>query len=493
MEVFVQFAKRIYRVFLFLSISFAVSGAAFAQGYLTQIGVPAFTTALPVEQGFINVPNGNLHLQIEFGSFPERGSRPLVAGLVYDSRIWYNAGGVWQPTNAGQQGGWKFFTSASTGTISITSCNTSCDITRGSYTIYSTFTWTDSLGTQHSFLIGTESDPNNCNGGSIPTGTAFAADASGYHMYVTNYTQATIYAPDGAQVYPSVEDTNGNFFSTDASGNIIDPVGRTPVTVTTNCNGNASQTCYNVLNSKGTRSTFTVTTESISVNTAFGQTGVTEKSGSITVIQSIQLPDLTTYQFSYDSGTTSGHYGVLTAMTLPTGGQITYGYTTFQDSFGNRNRWINSRVSGGGTWNYTPAVITTCGSSCSQKVTVAQPSTDTAVYTFTLNSKGAWKNTIQTYTGGTTLLSTVSNSWDFTNGNGFVRLLTSNTTLPGLKDTTITNITNLTSADANTAHVASIKDWKFYAGTAPTFPATPDREIDLSYKPLFGYNIVNRV
>src|SRR5258708_13992927 len=100
MEVFVQFAKRIYRVFLFLSISFAVSGAAFAQGYLTQIGVPAFTTALPVEQGFINLPNGNLHLQIEFGSFPERASRPLVAVLGYDSRISDNSGSVRHPPNS---------------------------------------------------------------------------------------------------------------------------------------------------------------------------------------------------------------------------------------------------------------------------------------------------------------------------------------------------------------------------------------------------------
>jgi len=487
-----SFVVRVCSLVLFLTGAIVFSKSAGAQAYLTQIGVPTFTTALPVEQGFLNAANGNLHLQIEFGSFPERGSRPFVAGLAYDSRIWNSSIGTWQPTNAGLQGGWRFFTTASPGTVSVLASQYLCDIRTHQYTLYASFTWTDSLGTQRDFGIGTEYDPYTCDSGSVPTGDAIASDGSGYHMYVINYNQVSaIYAPDGTLVYPSFKDTNGNYFSTDGNGNFIDPVGRTPVTVTSNCNGQSNQTCYNVLNSQGSRSTFTVTTESISVSTAFGQSGITEDSGSITVIQSIQLPDLTTYQFNYDSGTTPGHYGLLTSVTLPTGGQVTYGYTTFQDAYGNRNRWINSRVSGGGTWSYTPTVITTCGTTCTQKVTVTKPSADTAVYTFTLYN-GAWRTTVQAYTGGSTLLSTVSNSWDL-NHQTFVRLLTTTTTLPTPGGNNITSQTTLTYNDANTMNVASIKDLKFYAGSSPTFPTIPDRETDFTYHAVFGNNILNRV
>jgi len=59
-----------------------------AQSYLGQTGVPTFTTALPVELGFLNEGNGNLHLTVPLGSFPQRGSVPFAAGLMYDSSIW---------------------------------------------------------------------------------------------------------------------------------------------------------------------------------------------------------------------------------------------------------------------------------------------------------------------------------------------------------------------------------------------------------------------
>src|SRR5437667_12707327 len=59
-----------------------------AQNYLGQTGVPTFTTALPVELGFLNEGNGNLHLTVPLGSFPQRGSVPFAAGLMYDSSIW---------------------------------------------------------------------------------------------------------------------------------------------------------------------------------------------------------------------------------------------------------------------------------------------------------------------------------------------------------------------------------------------------------------------
>src|SRR6266849_713180 len=425
--------------------------SARAQDPLNQAGAPTFTTAVPVEMGFLNAANGNLHITIPLGSFPQRGARPFAAGFIYDSRIWQVVtGSTWQPTNVpNSQGGWRFVTSADPGSVDFQGATTRCVLAGRGFTIwnYSNFTWTASDGTLRSFPIATEYDPNACDtvGIDTPTGDAFATDSSGFHMYVTNYTDAAVFAPDGTQVYPSFKDTNGNYFSADASGNVIDTLGRTPIKVTTNCNANSSQTCYNILNSQGGTSRVTVTTQTISANTAFGQPGVTECSTSctMTVIQSIALPYGTSYQFGYDSGTTSGHYGLLASVTLPTGGQVTYGYTTFQDSNGNRNRWLSSHSFSGGQWTYTPSVITTCpvgGTGCQQSVTVLKPSGDNTVYTFTLNN-GAWASQAQFYTGAVSsanLVVTVATSWNFSNpctlagctGNANIQMMTETTAWP---------------------------------------------------------------
>jgi hypothetical protein len=375
-------------------------------------------------------------------------------------------------------------------------------------TDYVNFTWTEPDGTTHTFYgIDTWRMASICGGGTSPSGDALADDASGYHMYVTNYTHATVYAPDGTQVFPTVQDTNGNYFSGDGNGNVIDTLGRTPVTYVANGTGCTATYCYNILNSQGSTSQIKVTTQSISVNTNFGQSGLTEYSGTITVIQSIQLPDNTSYQFTYDSGTTAGHYGELTGITLPTLGQITYGYTNFPDAFGNNNMWVTSRTSGGGTWSYTPSVTTGCnsGALACQQVTVAKPSTDNVVYTFSLN-EGAWKSQVQSYTGAVlpaNLVATSASTWDFSqpcspspcSGASHVRILRTTTTLPTPGGNNVTNKTEMTYADANTSNLASIKEWKFYAGASPAFPTTPDRETDITYLATSAYtakNILNR-
>src|SRR5262244_2102825 len=83
-----------------------------AQDYSLQTGSPAFTTALPVELGYVNIGNGNVHLEIGLSSLPQRGAPPFTAALVYDSRIWKIGGtssASWQPTNvANSQGGWRY-------------------------------------------------------------------------------------------------------------------------------------------------------------------------------------------------------------------------------------------------------------------------------------------------------------------------------------------------------------------------------------------------
>jgi hypothetical protein len=187
-------------------------------------------------------------------------------------------------------------------------------------------------------------------------------------MYVTKYTNTKVYAPDGALVmqYPGVKDAslnfmdvidaNGNYLSDDGSGrNYFDTLARDVVQLP------GVGPTYSVLNSQGATSGFRVVSTNIPVATNFGQLGVTECNDgcTVSVIQSITLPDNTNYSFQYDCDSStanpvcgspagqSAYYGTLISMTLPTGGQINYGYTTFFDSYRNASRWLSSRTAAG--------------------------------------------------------------------------------------------------------------------------------------------------
>jgi RHS repeat-associated protein len=461
--------------------------------YLTDTGSPRYTTAVPVEFGFVNAGNGDLHIQIPIAAYPQRGKVPYIASLVYDSHIWQDefisAGDyLWEPTNIPNSwGGWRFETSASPGTVTYSTfpnyttnpCNNAMDVT-----YYEDFLWTAPDGTQHSWggYLRTQYSPS-CPSFDGPSASGFAVDSSGYLMVVTNYTQATVYAPNGIQVYPTVKDTNGNFFSADANGNIIDTLGRTPVTATTNCNGNSNQICYALLNSKGTTSTVTVTLETIAVHTAFGQQYSTEYSGNITVIQSVALPDGSSYQFSYDSGTTAGHWGLLTGVTLPEQGQIGYSYVNFADTAGSHGMWVNTHVSGGATWTFTPALCTPYG--C-QQTTLLKPNGDNTVYTFT-NKNGAWRTQVQYYTGAIAsqnLIETFTDAWTYGGYNVQSEIQTTTVALPGGANVSTAKRIDYRSAD-NT-EVNKVSEWKYYTGTRPT---TPDRITSLTYRTDTSHNI----
>ena len=167
---------------------------------------------------------------------------------------------------------------------------------------------------------------------------------------------------------------------------------------------------YAVINPGGSRSNFVVTTAAQNYNTAFGQSGITESSGSVSAITNLALPDGTAFSFQYDSGTSAGNYAELKSMTLPTGATISFGYTTFSDAYGNANRWINSRTVNTNTWQYTPSVVISCQSSnCWQKVVVTKPTAESTTYNFFLNN-GAWPSSVQ-YSNTGAGVTTVENTW----------------------------------------------------------------------------------
>ena len=168
---------------------------------------------------------------------------------------------------------------------------------------------------------------------------------------------------------------------------------------------------------------------------------VTEGIFSSNLVQRIELPDGTKYEFTYYSGyceDCSAYSGLLKTLKLPSGETITFTYSIFTDALGSKNLWVNTVNMGGGTWTFAPA---TCGSNCN-KTTVTRPSGDQTVYTFALDAgaNGAWNTLTQNYTGSAssgTLALTVQNDYDtsLTNpvngGSAFVRRTRTTTKWPG--------------------------------------------------------------
>ena len=59
-----------------------------AQTYISAVGNPSFGVNVPVPNGYINIANGNLHLEVPLATHKQRGALALNERLIYDSRIW---------------------------------------------------------------------------------------------------------------------------------------------------------------------------------------------------------------------------------------------------------------------------------------------------------------------------------------------------------------------------------------------------------------------
>lgn len=413
-------------VLLFCFVTLPLNGQ---QSFMDEPGIPAFTTAFPVDHGFINLANGNLHLEIPIAAYAQRGNpKALNTRLVYDSRLWMvrtdpvTQARSWAPSvpsiGVGVFGGFRLITDGESGSPTFSQDVVTCGFVNGQprfKTTYSGYSYQEPSGTFHrtanAFKL-INKDPSCTGPASTPNGSAYAVDNSGFKIVVTNYTSVTVYAPDGSQVFPVLQDTNGNFYSTAAGQNItfrnvVDTLGRIPVVPT--FSGNQIFLDYLCLQgcnpSNGDRTRVTINFSSPSWATQFNQSGVGEYSGPGGAIDSIVFPDGGSYHFQYDS------YGQITSITLPTGGQATYGYTNFTDYQGNVNRWVTSRVADGQSWSFTPLNQACSTAPCPMQVTVTTPpyndgtstASDTRVYLFSVQnqgtSSGSWNTQIQYFRG----------------------------------------------------------------------------------------------
>jgi RHS repeat-associated protein len=482
-----------------------------AQNYAYAIGNQSFSTQIPIENGFINVNTGEIHIEIPLATHLQRGSLPLNESLVYDSRIWQivnNNGSLsWQPTNVPNSiGGWRLSPSA-TAAPTYSSFDTeygSCGPGQEqlpTQEAFWSFAWTDPQGTNHLFDAGFDQQlPIPCDPNQQPASTAgYALDGSGYYMTMTydpniDGVDSVVYDGQGNQVYPLLQDPNGNYMSTDANGNLIDTLGRTPVLTSTSGN----QIYYDVLSNGGARLRYTVTTETVDYLTLFNQIAVSDVRGSFTAIQSIQLPDGSSYSFTYDNS-----YGELGSITLPTGSVIQYSYQNFYDSFNNNNRWLHQRVKDGGTTTFAPATISSCTSNagCQEKTTVTSPDGNDTVYTFTLDpgsvsNASSWNTGITAYQGtssGGTSLKSASTTYTYSttsmtglpSGTATYMVPQSATVVTSLPDIGLASKI-ATSFDSIGANPTIVQMWDYYSGSASS---TPTKQINYSYYSVNGANL----
>jgi RHS repeat-associated protein len=316
------------------------------------ISAPKGAPTIPVRNGYFNVYTGNLHLEIPITSTPQRGMGPQGVKLVYDS------GGFWLSNSQfpgdnpviSPHDNETFWQLSGFSGLPASGSATPMNVQEqgcgggwyGSIQIYNFWEFTDTSGTSHLFTPGTTFTQNCASATGTPeypngygnlTAGGFATDGSGYYISITNGNEPQVYYPDGSD---NSINPNGNeaYFYTDNN------VG------TSTCNNTMgfdaqpyvaapSATCqmvYQGFNGSSSKSTYTLVWQYIPVCTAFDANlsapiQAYDYCGGIWALESITLPDrVSTYSFQYDTGTTPGHYGQMTAMTLPTGGTVGYSY-----------------------------------------------------------------------------------------------------------------------------------------------------------------------
>ncbi len=385
----------------------------------------------------INVGNLNVHLSIPVLNKAGRGL-PFQANLTYDSSIYYPSGvggyGMWTPVQ--QFSGWSSNTGLILGTFSYTARGGDDQYEESYwngfeyinvpvncyYTTYSNWIFTDASGVSHQLggstfqfngqdwspdgYTCTESEANN------PYGSGRANDGSGLVLNVTNYTQATVTAPNGTATENSngtattETDSNGNQISTDGQGNFTDTTGKVVLKVTGNT---TSSQVYTYYDTGGTARSVAVNYAQYTVQTNFGCSGIGEYGPtSRYLVSSISFPDGSEYSFTYEPtpGYPSNVTGRLASITVPQGNTINYTYTGGNNgiectdgSTAGLTRTINSDSgSSASTWTYSRTVT---GSGTSQTAVVdglgnnkvytfaeptVQPTGETALYYETTRS-----------------------------------------------------------------------------------------------------------
>ena len=353
----------------FASCLLAIILTSFVATAQVPTGTPPFGSFGGGPFDVVNLGSLNDHFTIPVMQKAGRGA-PFTYNISYDTSVWYPVGSsgsqVW--TAVPQYG---FVLPLPSGSLTFQTvstfqqpCNPPNDMHLITLSVYAFFVYHAADGTSHPFNDGYETYVSGCNSGNPNPSTVVASDGSGYTLSVGgNPFVSTVASKEGTLynfVTPTlpVTDANGNQVSESSTGVITDTLGQTVLSIT---GTNPVKLTYTAPN--GSPASYTLNYTSYNIKTNFGCSGITEYSASsVPLISSIDLPDGTSYGFTYES--TPGYSGYTTArlteVTLPTGGSLTYAYTGAHDGIvcaDGSTLGLTRTLSPGGEWQYTRSQV----------------------------------------------------------------------------------------------------------------------------------------
>jgi RHS repeat-associated protein len=348
--------------------------------FFTFVSVPAFAQVAPdVQQGLIpfasfqhgdidsvNLATGNLTVHIPLVSYPQRGGKLRLNFFIrYNNKGWYI-----------YQSGTHYLWAYAGGTVDVVP-------DQPLYWTHKAVKVTDYDGSQfyQHYKNVLSRDGSSHEIASLNIGGGNAIDATGI---VLAGSGGPVIGPDGVQ-YAGSENNSTNITSTDPNGNQIiqsstgwtDTLGRvipgsvptdgtygnfnynvlTPgaPSTTANCpSGTASARAWNLPAFNGSTAVVKLCYADYAYQTSFNNPGVIEASGTYRLLKAVVLPNLTMWQFTYNS------FLDLTSVSFPTGGSLTYGWQTnsIHTSRQLASRALNANDgTGNHTWTYQWRVV----------------------------------------------------------------------------------------------------------------------------------------
>ncbi|HXM09989.1 MAG TPA: RHS repeat-associated core domain-containing protein [Terriglobales bacterium] len=386
-----------------LAVMFIILGIGTASGQVAT-GTPTFGSFGGGPFDTVNLGNLNVHFAIPILNKTGRG-QAFSYNYGYDSSLWtpVSVSGTvtWQPS---PNWGWQGQTEVATGYIGYGSRTLEIVCPLEGHlpvTTYSGFVYRDYKGVGHPFSVSVAF--SECSG-SGTSDSGQATDGSGYTIYASaeaGSASAYIVTPSGAIVRPPLNgqtgaatftDPNGNEITVNNSGQFFDTLSSTTPVLTVSGRGTpASPNTFEYTAPSGGTATYTMNYTQYTVKTKFGFSGVAEYGPlSIALVNSITLPDGTSYSFTYEStpgsctplsGTSSCVTGRIASVKLPTGGEVTYAYSGGTNSTGiysdGSTSGLTRTLSPGGEWQYSRSLVTgTPGPGSTWTTTVEDPNSN---------------------------------------------------------------------------------------------------------------------
>ncbi|HUX66109.1 MAG TPA: hypothetical protein VMV31_01330, partial [Terriglobales bacterium] len=342
--------------------------------------------------GVDRVDRSSLAVQLDIPIYtrPTVGNAQINLQLVYDSQFWQR-GAAWTPA-AGN--GWQLVSQAGASiTTSIDfqyycglyDINTgddpytgnpddeSVDVMEKGYsltepdgTVTATAYLYEYLSSQPGRKLGWASD---CPTSFYNPTSYIVPDGKGFTLGIDSSGNASAYDRAGDRIDAGFTDPNGNSV-TESGGYFYDPLGNALVVSGSATPG--SYLTYLYTGPGGTSPQLQEDFQSYPVSTDYFCSGISEFDGTLTLPSDLKLPDGSRYTFGYAAD------GRLASVTLPTGGTISYSYSSVNCSdLGNDALARGESLDSGKTWNWTRTF-----SGGYPVTTETTPYGDQAVYTF---------------------------------------------------------------------------------------------------------------